>query len=131
VAFNAQFSATTAALTAVPDILPAKPIEYHIPERAKVVRFTCSPGDDLSDREQLRWRIEAIDAKSTIKQEESEGMVNESGEDAKDYFPMVCRPTQYLFYLGNDRLPYLHRIFEYAKPNRMINKVGKHLESFA
>lgn len=46
-------------------------------------------------------------------------MVGESGEDAKDYFPMVCRPTQCLFCLGDDRLPYLHRIFEYAKPNRM------------
>ncbi len=147
VAFDAQFSATTAAPTAAPDILPAKPIEYHIPERAEVVRLTCSPGDDLSDREQLRRRIEAIDAraalcyrretqrrgrpKATIKQEESEGVVSESGEDAKDYFPMVCRPTQCLFCLGDDRLPYLHRIFEYAKPNRMMNEVGKHLESFA
>ena len=57
--------------------------------------------------------------------------MKESEEDAKEKFPMVCWPTQCLFCLGDERLPYLHRVFEYAKPNRMMNEVGKHLERFA
>ncbi|KAA6415050.1 MAG: hypothetical protein FRX48_01801 [Lasallia pustulata] len=110
-------------------------------------KVEARPGDGLSDREELRRRIQAIKAradlcnrretqrrgqpKSTAKQEESEGAVKESKEDAKEKFPMVCRPTQCLFCLGDERLPYLHRVFEYAKPNRMMNEVGKHLERLA
>jgi len=146
-AFDAQFSATAAAPAVAPDSQPAKPIEYNIPERAEVVRLTCSPGDGLSARDKLRRRLQAIEAraalcdrretqrrgrpKSTVQQEESEGAVNESEEDAKYDFPVVCRPTQCPFCLGDERLPYLHRIYEYSKPNRMMNEAGKHLERFA
>ncbi|KAG8531634.1 uncharacterized protein KY384_003265 [Bacidia gigantensis] len=62
-AFDAQFSSTTAAPTVAPDPPPTKPIEYNIPERAEVVRLTCSPGDGLSDRKRLRRRVQAIDGK--------------------------------------------------------------------
>ena len=146
-AFDAQFSTTAAAHAVVRDTHHTQPIEYNIPERAEVVRLACNPGDGLSDREKFRRKIQVIEAraalchrretqrrgqpKSTAKQEESEGAVKESEEDAKDEFPMVCRPTQCLFCLGDERLPYLHPAFEYAKPNRMMNEVGKHLERFA
>ena len=49
----------------------------------------------------------------------------------KDDFPMVCRTTQCLFCLGDERLLYQHRVFEYAKPNRMMNEVEKHLKKYA
>ncbi len=52
-------------------------------------------------------------------------------EDEKNEFPMVCRPTQCPFCLDNKRLSYLQRIYEYSKPNKMINKAKKHLERFA
>ena len=55
--FDAQFSATTAAPAVAPDSQPAKPIEYNIPERAEVVRLTCSSGDGLGDGEKLRQRL--------------------------------------------------------------------------
>ena len=145
-AFDAQFTATAAAHIVTPDTHPAKPIEYNIPERAEVVRLICSPGDGLIDREKLRRRIQAIEAraalcdrretqrrrrpKSTVKQEESEGAVNETEEDAHDDFPMVCRPTQSLFHLGDERLSYQDRVYEYAKPNKMMNEVEKHLKKY-
>lgn len=129
-----------------PDTHPAKPIEYNIPERVKVVRLICSPGDGLIDREKLLRRIQAIEAraalcdrretlrrrrpKSTIKQEGSEGAANKSEEDAHDDFPMVYRPTQSLFRLSDERLSYQYRVYEYAKPNKIMNKVEKHLKKY-
>jgi len=144
--FDAQFSATVAAHTSPQSTHHTQSIEYNIPERAEVVRLTCRHSDGLSDGKKLQQRIQAIEAraalchrretqrrgrpKSTIKQEESEGAVNES-EDTKDDFPMVCRPTQCPFCLGDERLPYQHRVFEYAKPNKMMNEVEKHLKKYA
>ena len=109
--------------------------------------MACSPGDGLTDREKLRRRIKAIEAraalcgrretqrrgrpKSTVTQEESEVAVNDFEEDTKDDFPMVCRPTQCPFCLGDERLPYHHRVYEYAKANKMMNEVGRHLRRFA
>jgi len=57
--------------------------------------------------------------------------VDESEEGTKDDFPTACRPTQCLFCLGDERLPYQHRVFEYAKPNMMMNEVAKHLKKYA
>ena len=54
--------------------------------------------------------------------------MNDSDEGAKD-FPVVCRPTQCPFCLGNESLPYHHRVYEYARPQQMMNEVGKHLKS--
>lgn len=146
-AFDAQFSATTGVPTVAPDIQPMAPIKYNILERAKVVQLTCSPGDGLSDRDKLRRRLEAIEARAalcsrretqrrgrpkiTVKQQESKGAVNELEEDEKKDFSMVCRPTQCLFCLGDEMLPYSHRIFEYSKPNKMMNEAEQHLKRFA
>ncbi|KAI4106231.1 MAG: hypothetical protein L6R37_002318 [Teloschistes peruensis] len=71
---------------------------------------SCSPGEGLTARQRFRRRIEAIEIrmalchrreaqrhgrpKATIKQEESDGAVNNSYRDTKDEFPIICRPTQ-------------------------------------
>ncbi len=65
-AFDAQFSATTADHTVATDTPPAKPIEYNIPERAEVVRLTCRPSDGLSDGKKLQRRIQAIEARAAL-----------------------------------------------------------------
>ena len=57
--------------------------------------------------------------------------MNNFEEDMKDAFPMVYRPTQCLFCLGDESLPYHHRVYEYAKANKMMNEVGRHLRRFA
>ena len=48
-AFDAQFSATTAAHMVARDTHHTQPIKYNIPERAEVVQLTCSPSNGLSD----------------------------------------------------------------------------------
>jgi len=57
--------------------------------------------------------------------------MNESKKDVKYDFSTICRSTQCLFCLSDERLSYLHRIYEYSKSNKMINEVRKHLERFA
>ena len=145
-AFDAQFAAARVSSTSTRDIQHDKPVIYNIPERANVVRLVCSPGEDLSDREKFQRRIQAIEIrtalcnwreaqrrgrpKATMKQEDSNGAMDDSDEGFKE-FPTVCRPTQCPFCLGNASVPYHHRVYEYAKPHQMMNEVGKHLKSFA
>jgi len=57
--------------------------------------------------------------------------MNESKEDEKKDFSMICRPTQCLFCLGDEMLLYSHRIFEYFKSNKMMNETKQHLKRFA
>ena len=56
------------------------------------------------------------------------GFLEDSEEDR---FPLVCKPTQYIFCLGNKDKSYLGRIFEYATPHKMMNEAGKHLKKYA
>ncbi|KAL8989941.1 MAG: hypothetical protein Q9177_001280 [Variospora cf. flavescens] len=147
ITFDAQFSAEKVSYASAGDTPHAKPFTYNIPERAEVVRLVCSPGEDLTDRQRFRRRIQAIEVRTAlchrreaqrrgrpkviIKPEESEGVLDDSDEGMKIDFPMVCRPTQCPFCLGNESLPYHHRVYEYAKPHQMMNEAGKHLKRFA
>lgn len=147
ITFDAQFSAEKVSYASAGDTPHAKPFTYNIPERAEVVRLVCSPGEGLTDRQRFRRRIEAIEVRTAlchrreaqrrgrpkviIKPEESEGVLDDSDEGMKIDFPMVCRPTQCPFCLGNESLPYHHRVYEYAKPHQMMNEAGKHLKRFA
>lgn len=56
-AFDAQFFATIVALAIALDSQLAKPIEYNILERAKMIRLTCNLDDDLSAQDKLRRRL--------------------------------------------------------------------------
>ncbi|CAL8577089.1 hypothetical protein XPA_002936 [Xanthoria parietina] len=147
ITFDAQFSAEKVSYASALDTPYAKPFTYNVPERAEVVRLVCSPGEGLTDRQRFRRRIEAVEVrtalchrreaqrrgrpKATIKQEESDGAVNNSYRDTKDEFPIICRPTQCPFCLGDESLPYHHRVYEYAKPHQMMNEAEKHLKRFA
>ena len=146
-AFDAQFSAETVSHTSPRDTPHAKPFTYNIPERDEVVRLVCCRGEGLTDRQQFRRRIEAIEMrtalchrreaqrrgrpKAPIKQEESDEAMDDSCKDTKDGFPIACRPTQCPFCLGNESLPYHHRTYEYKRPHQMMNEVEKHLKTFA
>ena len=147
IAFDTQFSAEKVPYASARDTSRAEPFTYNIPERAEVVRLVCSPEEGLTDRQRFRRRIEAIEArtalchrreaqrrgrpKATIKQEEPNEAVNDSCRDAKDVDPRICLPTQCLFCLGDESLPYHHRTYEYAKPHQMMNEAVKHLKRFA
>lgn len=47
----------------------------------------------------------------------------DSEEDRHDRFPLVCKLTQCIFCLGNERKSYQGRTAEYARPNKMMNEV--------
>jgi len=57
--------------------------------------------------------------------------MNDLEKNTKYDFLVVCRLTQCLFCLSDERLPYLHRIYEYFKSNKMMNEARKHLKRFA
>ena len=77
-------------------------------------------------------RHQTLDRKeSAIKREEPDTASGESTGERKDRFPLVCKPTQCIFCLGNESKPYQERLYEYAKPNKMMNEVEKHLIKYA
>ena len=147
VAFDSQFSAAGAPQASSRDAPCAKPIEYHLPERAAVVRLTCAPADGLTEQGKLTRRIKAIEARaalcrrqesrrhrrpqSHVKREEPDSSLGDSTEERKGRFPLICKPTQCIFCLGNASKPYEERLYEYAKPNKMMNEVERHLKRFA
>ena len=144
--FNTQFFSTIVALTIALNSLSTKSIEYNIFEQVEIIRLICNFDNSLSDRKKFRRKIQTIDVKATlyyrqeilrrdrlkfiVKQKKSKSAINNFEKDAKNHFLLVCRSIQYLFWLNNERLSYLYRIFEYFKFNRIINEIDKHLKSF-
>lgn len=59
------------------------------------------------------------------------GVQEDSEDDKNDRIPLVCKPTQCIFCLGNERKSHLGRMFEYARPHQMMNEVERHLKRFA
>ncbi len=151
VAFDSQFSDAGSPQASSQDAPCAKPISYHLPERAAVVRLTCEPADGLTEQGKLTRRIRAIEARAAlchrlescrrrrpqphVKREEQDASSEDSTKDStgekNDRFPLVYKPTQCIFCLGNKRKPYQERNYEYAKPDEMMNEVEEHLRQLA
>ena len=120
------------------DVKPPAPLRYDIPERSDIVRLTCEPIADLTDDEKHTRRLEALRARVALcgRQEsrrpsqrrsvdQSSGLITppkgsseSSEEDKTDHFPLVCKPTQCIFCLGDERKSYEGRTFRYARPTR-------------
>ncbi len=64
--FESQFSVALATQTSSGDAQCAKPIEYHLPEPAAVVRLTCSPADSPTEQKKFSRRIRAIEARAAL-----------------------------------------------------------------
>ena len=146
---EAQF--TDASLAASDkEVKPPAPPQYDIPERGEVVRSTCELIADLTDHEKHARRVETLRARVTLcgrqesrrrrpesTQPSREPMTppktsrEDSEGDRHDRFPLVCKPTQCIFCLGNERKSYQGRTAEYARPNKMMNEVERHLKRFA
>ena len=132
-------------------VKPPAPLQYDIPERSDIVRLTCESIADLTDDEKHTRRIEALQArvafcgrqesrrssqtrsvdKSSGLMTPPKGSLEEPEEDKTDHFPLVCKPRQCIFCLGNERKSYEGRTFEYARVNKMMDEVERHLEGFA
>lgn len=147
---ESQFTGSTVAASGE-EVKSAVPLQYDIPERSDIVRLTCEPMGDLTDHEKHIWRIEALRARIALcSRQESRGrrrprfayqssglMTPPEGspevleEDATNRFPLVCKPTQRIFCLGNEHKSDQGRTFEYARPNKMMDEVERHLKRFA
>ena len=149
VTLEAQFANSSIATSDEDEKAPT-PLQYDIPERGDIVRLTCEPIADLTDHEKHTRRIEALQARvalcgrletrrrsqprfihqlSELMTPPKESL--EGSKDKKDHFPLVCKPTQCIFCLGNERKSYRGRTFEYARPNKMMDEVERHLRRFA
>jgi len=148
---EAQF-ADTAISASAKDVELTRSLKYNIPKRDVVIRLICEPVTDLTDREKHVRSIEAIKARAALcRQQESqrrdrsrstfkskklmnssEGLAENSEENTTDYFPLICRPTQCSFCLGEKRKSYENRTFEYCRLNKMMKHVQKaHLRKYA
>ena len=154
IAFDSQFFNRSAQKSFVSD-KSTTPRGYDISERAEVVRWICQPVADLTDRDLLERRIKEIEAmaamcrrqkirrcrklKSQIKQKESDtssenfedDMIDCSDDTVKDFFQLVCKKSQCIFCLDDERKPYEQRTFNYSRPSKMMDETNKHLRMFA
>ena len=147
IAFDSQFCAFRVAQTSSWKIHHAKSIKYHLLEWAAVIHLTFPPTNGLTEQEKLTQQIRVIEARaalccwqesrccrqsqSHIKQDKLDTSSEDSTESRKDHFPLVCKLTQCIFCLGNEHRPYAERVYEYAKPNKMMNEVKKHLANYS
>ena len=147
---EAQFIDSTTAASDE-DVTPPLPLQYDIPERSDIVRLTCEPIADLTDEEKHLRRIEALRTRVALcRRQESqrrrrprlayhpsrlipppEGSPEILEEDKTNKYPLVCKPTQCIFCLGDERKSQGGRIFEYARPSKMMDEVERHLKRFA
>lgn len=137
---EAQF-AEPSITTSDEDIKPPAPRQYGISERGDIIRLTCEPIADSADHGTHAQRLETIRVRVALcgRQEsrhraqpglpptstETTTSLGNSEKDTKDRFPLVCKPTQCIFCLGNESKSYPAWMFQYAKPHKMMNEVEK------
>ncbi len=146
---EAQFADSSLAASDE-DVKPPAPLQYDIPERGEIVQLTCEPIADLPDHEKHARRIKALRARVALcgRQESRRSRPwstqpprksmtapktypENLEENMKDHYPLVCKPTQCIFCLGDKRKSYEGRTFEYSRPNKMMDEVERHLKTFA
>ncbi|KAL9121382.1 MAG: hypothetical protein Q9187_002066 [Circinaria calcarea] len=132
------------------DIAPAEPLQYNIPERGFVVQMTCESPAAMTNHEKHVRRLEAIKARAMLcgrqesrrrgrpkhvfpkEADDLEVVSDMCDEDREDLFPIICKPTQCTFCLGNEAKSYGERMFEYCRPSKMMDHVeDAHLSSYA
>ncbi|PQE19655.1 hypothetical protein CJF31_00010054 [Rutstroemia sp. NJR-2017a BVV2] len=123
-----------------------EPIVHHqLPERTRLQEVLCDLSRDLSPSDIVSRRIRAIDLMIALsyRQEQevphsnrssrvsSESPKDEPPKDQSSYedpFPLVCKKTQCIICIGDDRSTYEYRTRTYATPHKMMNHVDSHLK---
>lgn len=123
-----------------------EPVVHHqLPERAWLQEVICDLSKDLSPSDVVSRRVRAIDLMVALSHRQevqcrkrSSRSRSESSEEQplskgrrllEDSFPLVCKKTQCIICIGDDRSTYEHRTRTYSTPNKMMNHVESHLES--
>ena len=136
----------------------ASPRAFALPERAELVRLTCTQTEELSESDKLARRIQAIEVRAALcgrrearrrkthvsafsnasprEAQKHEQSTNPQDATCEEYglerFPLKCEPTQCTFCLGDESLPYGHRIFAYRRKNKLWDHVeNKHFNKIA
>lgn len=130
-------------------IRPSTSSQYDISERDEIVRLTCELIVDFIDHEKHVRRIEIFRTRMTLcvrqksRRRQSKSIqfswkqmiffktfLKNSKKNKHDRFFLICKFTQCIFCLDNERKFYQKRTAEYAKL-KMMNEVERHLKKFA
>ena len=114
--------------------VPLKPTAYELKERGLVVCLTCDESD-LTGQEKIDQRIKAIAARAALcdRQESqrrgrrrfrpSPEKIEDIPVAKKDIFPMVCKPRQCIFCIGDESKSDESRLFSFCTVNKMRDHV--------
>ena len=147
VAFENQFSEAP-----VDDMPQTRVIQkYSLKERATIVTIIHQHDfkSQSDDEEMFHRRLNMIQTLAAIcqKQDTRLEVAQQSTEslldpkllwpddcqelDKKHEFPMICKPTQCVWCLGDTRKTYEARKFEYSRANKMLDEADRHLRPYA
>lgn len=132
--------------TAIDDVKSPLSPQYDVHKRAEVVRLTCESSEGSTDTDMHRRRVQAIEARIALctrqesrhrnqrpsKVEPARPETNLEATKARDHasYPLICKPKQCIFCLGNDRKSYEGRTFEYSRVNKALDEMDRHLKCF-
>ena len=147
IAFEDQFSNSTISTSSQAQAVQS----YNLQERAEFVtlihQHETEPELKLDDDEGLQRRLRGIQVLADICQRQDTRrdlpkrstapfvdpkILWQAQEDieGKQEFPMVCRPRQCVWCLGDTRKTYEARIFQYSRVNKMLDEADKHLQPY-
>ena len=120
-------------------------IHHQLPERTQLQEVICDLSKDLGLSDIVSRRVKAIDLMVALSRRRevqrskcSSRSCSESSEEQhlpkgqrplEESFPLICKKTQCIICIGDDRSTYEHRTRTYSTPNKMMDHVESHLES--
>lgn len=128
-------------LKKVPTNEYVKPIVHHqLPERTLLQEVLCDLSRDESPSDIISRRIRTIDLMVALScRQEKEVQHSHHSRRAslaspkdqssdEDLFPLVCKKTQCIVCIGDNRSTYEYRTRTYATPHKMMNHMDSHLK---
>jgi hypothetical protein len=126
-------------LSKVAAIKYIEPVVYHqLLERTQLQEAICDLSKDLSLSDIVSRRVRVIDLMVVLSYRRevqcckcSSRACSESSVEQplpEDPFPLICKKTQCIICIGDDRSTYEYRMRTYATPNKMMNYVVSYLQ---
>ncbi|KFY96798.1 hypothetical protein V500_02302, partial [Pseudogymnoascus sp. VKM F-4518 (FW-2643)] len=81
----------------------------------------------LSRRQEVQCPKSQLNKSSSASSVEGSPMPKEESP-VPNIFPLKCKKTQCIFYIGNDRQSYNRQMRKFSKPDKMMDHVERHLE---
>jgi hypothetical protein len=112
-------------------------VHHQFKERSRLEKILCTFPTNLSEKEILHRRIDAIDnmmrlcCRREVQSRKRRRVINKQGlsveEEAArpDPFPLLCKETQCPFCIGNESMSYSQRTFSYCRPSKMMDHVER------